>query len=67
MASSVIHMCVAKEINKYLKRDDKNILIGTIAPDISKLLNETKEKSHFLNILLQLREVLLFLVSLKPP
>lgn len=49
MASSIIHMCIAKEINKYLKRNDKNILIGTIAPDISKQINETKEKSHFLN------------------
>ena len=49
MASSVIHMCVAKEINKYLNRDEKQILIGTIAPDISKIINESKEKSHFLN------------------
>lgn len=49
MASSMIHMCVANEINKYLKRNEKNILIGTIAPDISKLVNETKIKSHFLD------------------
>lgn len=49
MASSLIHICVAKEINKFLKRNEKNLLIGTIAPDISKYLGQTKEKSHFSN------------------
>lgn len=49
MASTVIHMCVTKEINKYLNRNEKDILIGTIAPDISKLINESKENSHFLD------------------
>ena len=49
MASSVIHMCVANEVNKYLKKDNKGILIGSIAPDISKHINETKEYSHFLD------------------
>ena len=49
MASSVIHMCVASEVNKYLKKDNKGILIGSIAPDISKHINETKEYSHFLD------------------
>lgn len=49
MASSLIHICVAKEINKFLKRKEKDILIGTIAPDISKYLGQTKECSHFLD------------------
>ena len=49
MASSIIHMCVANEVNKYLKRNNKDILIGSIAPDISKQINETKIKSHFLD------------------
>ena len=49
MASSVIHMCVASEVNKKLKRDNSKILIGTIAPDISKLLGEDKTRSHFLD------------------
>ena len=48
MASSVIHMSIAKEINKTLKRDSNKILIGSIAPDISKLIGETKVNSHFL-------------------
>ena len=42
-------MCVANEVNKYLKKDDKGILIGSIAPDISKHINETKKYSHFLD------------------
>lgn len=49
MASSVIHICVANEINKVLKRDDRKLLIGTIAPDISKLIGESKYYSHFLD------------------
>ena len=48
MASSMIHIAIANEINKKLKRDNKKLLIGTIAPDISKLIGETKVKSHFL-------------------
>ena len=49
MASAVIHLCVAKEVNKYLKMDEKEILLGSIAPDISKIVGETKEISHFLD------------------
>ena len=44
MASSIIHICVAKEVNKYLKRNEKEILIGSIAPDISKQIGRTKKK-----------------------
>jgi len=47
MASSVIHMAVASEVNKKINRDINKLLIGTIAPDISKLVGETKVKSHF--------------------
>lgn len=49
MASSVIHICIANEINKVLKRDDRKLLIGTISPDISKLIGESKYYSHFLD------------------
>jgi len=45
----MIHICVAKEINKYLKRNEKEILIGSIVPDISKQINESKKESHFLD------------------
>lgn len=49
MASSIIHMCVASEINKKLKRNSSKLLIGTISPDISKSVGENKNKSHFLD------------------
>ena len=49
MASSIIHMCVAKKINERLQISEENMLLfGSIAPDISKHVGETKEKSHFL-------------------
>ena len=49
MASSLIHVAVCNELNKELKRDTCKILIGTIAPDISKLVGETKLYTHFLD------------------
>ena len=49
MASAIIHLCVAKEVNKYLGMDEYQILLGSIAPDISKQIGETKEISHFLD------------------
>jgi len=48
MASAVIHICVAKKVNEILKRNQKQFLIGSIAPDISKQIGETKLNSHFL-------------------
>jgi len=47
MASALIHMAVANEVNKKLGRDNKKLLLGSIAPDISKLVGEEREKSHF--------------------
>ena len=49
MASAVIHMVIANEINKVLKKDNDKILIGSIAPDIAKQIGENKVKSHFLD------------------
>ena len=49
MASSLIHMCVAKELNKYLKKDERQLLIGSIAPDIAKLVNISRDKTHFID------------------
>ena len=49
MASAVIHMVVANELNKKMKRDNDKILIGSIAPDIAKLIGQTKKLSHFLD------------------
>jgi len=48
MASSLIHMCVANEINKVIKKDRTKLLIGSIAPDISKLVNMDRDISHFI-------------------
>lgn len=47
MASAIIHIAVASEINKTLKLNESKYLIGSIAPDIAKHIGETKLKSHF--------------------
>lgn len=49
MASAIMHLCIAKEVNKYLHMDERALLLGSIAPDLSKELGETKEISHFLD------------------
>lgn len=49
MASAIIHLTVANEINKKLKKDNDNLLIGSVAPDIAKYIGENKVKSHFLD------------------
>lgn len=49
MASTIIHLCIAKEVNKYLNMSENALLLGAIAPDISKQIGETKEISHFLD------------------
>ena len=49
MASAVIHLCIANEVNKYLKWNNDLILLGSIAPDISKQIGQPKEISHFLD------------------
>ena len=46
MASSMIHIAVAHELNKKLKIDKQKLLIGTIAPDISKLIGENKVREN---------------------
>jgi len=48
MASAIMHICVAKKVNEYLNMDEKMLYLGTIAPDISKQIGESKNKSHFL-------------------
>ncbi len=49
MASAIIHICIAKRANEILKRNEKELFLGSIAPDISKQIGRTKEKSHFLD------------------
>ena len=48
MASAIIHICIAKKVNEILKRNEKELFLGSIAPDISKQIGESKTKSHFL-------------------
>ena len=51
MASSIIHLAVAKKVKEEADIEIDNprdYYLGSIAPDISKQIGETKEKSHFL-------------------
>lgn len=49
MASSIIHIAVAKQLEKDLKIKNKyDYYLGSIAPDISKQIGKSKYESHFL-------------------
>lgn len=50
MASSIMHICVAKKVNEYLNLNEKELFLGTIAPDISKHINQPKTESHFMSL-----------------
>ncbi len=47
MASSIIHMCVANEINNVINKDRRKMLIGSVAPDIAKQIGMKKYQTHF--------------------
>ncbi len=49
MASSMIHIAIASELNKKLNRDKSKLFIGTISPDISKHIGQDKMITHFLD------------------
>jgi hypothetical protein len=52
MASTIMHIAVAnelyKKINSKLHINYYDYILGTIAPDISKIINEPREISHFI-------------------
>ena len=66
MASSLIHMAIASELNKKLNKDNKSILIGSIAPDISRQINNTKRLSHFITDNTEIPDLNKFLSIYKP-
>lgn len=50
MASAIIHLAVAKTLERNLNIENKkDYYLGSIAPDISKQIGENKRNSHFLH------------------
>lgn len=49
MASCIIHMAVAKKVNEVLRlRNENHFLLGSIAPDIAKMVGSERRISHFI-------------------
>ncbi len=49
MASAIIHLAIAKELEHKLNIvNKKDYYLGAIAPDISKQIGESREESHFI-------------------
>lgn len=49
MASALIHLAVAKKVNEQLKRDNRLLMLGSVAPDISKQIGASRNLSHFIS------------------
>ena len=50
MASAIIHLCVAKKIGEKLNILNNDLLLGSIAPDIAKVIGENKNTTHFIDV-----------------
>lgn len=48
MASAVIHIAVAKKVNEVLNRNEKDLYLGAIAPDASKIVGTDRKITHFI-------------------
>ena len=48
MASISIHLAVAQNVNKILKRNEKEFFLGAIAPDIAKFVGLDRKETHFI-------------------
>ena len=49
MASTIIHLAIAKKVQEKIRIENKkDYYLGSIAPDISKQIGESREVSHFL-------------------
>lgn len=48
MASALIHVVVAKKVNEVLKLDEKPFILGSIAPDMAKLVGINRDLTHFI-------------------
>lgn len=49
MGSTVMHLCIGKKVAQKLNNSDrKEFLIGNLAPDLSKIINQSRYVSHFL-------------------
>ena len=49
MPSVVVHVAVASKVNKYFNRNYDEYIVGAIAPDVSKLVGDLRNRSHFVD------------------
>lgn len=49
MASSLIHVAIASEVNKKLKRNESALFIGSLAPSLYKQVGGKKQRTHFID------------------
>ncbi len=65
MASAIIHICVAKKIGEKFNINSTDFLLGSIAPDIAKIIGESKNKTHFIDFKQDIPNIRLFLSKYK--
>lgn len=48
MASAIIHMAVAKRVSEVMKIDSEDFIIGSIAPDVAKIVGLPRKLTHYI-------------------
>lgn len=49
MASAIMHLAIAKKLNEKLNMNERELFLGTLAPDLNKIVHRSKSRAHFYN------------------
>ena len=48
MASAIIHIAIAKKVNEVINKNEKDLYLGSIAPDAAKIVGIDRYLTHFI-------------------
>lgn len=47
MASAIMHLAIAKKVNEQLNLNERELFLGSLAPDLNKMVRRSKARAHF--------------------
>ena len=47
MASAIMHLAIAKKVNEELNLNERELFLGSLAPDLNKMVRRSKSRAHF--------------------
>ena len=48
MSSAIIHIAIAKKVNEVINKNEKDLYLGSIAPDAAKIVGIDRNLTHFI-------------------